>query len=113
MSLIIRIVLIVASVWFTAYILHKVRVAKMHIDDTIFWIFFTLVIFLFGIFPQIPTWMAEVLKIQSPVNFVYLVIIFLLIIKIFALTIKLSKVEVTVQKLVQELALKEVESKEK
>ena len=60
-----------------------------------------------GIFPGIAIFLAKIVGIQSPVNFVYLVVIFLLILRSFMLTIRISWLEERVKNLVEEIAIRE------
>ena len=77
MPTMLRILLIVSSLLTVGYILSRIHKAKMRIQDSIFWIIFALIAVLLAIFPQIVYWMTSMLGIESPVNFVYLVFIFL------------------------------------
>lgn len=107
MSVVLRIILILGSVAFAGYVLGKIRHSKMRIEDSIFWILFSLIIFCFGLFPGLPTLCAELIGIQSPVNFVYLFILLLIIVKCLGLSLKLSKTEATLFRLVQKEAIDE------
>ena len=76
MTMLLRAVLIVVSVATTWMILRKIRTSKMRIEDSIFWIGFFLMLILFSLFPQIVYWMTELAGVQTPVNFIFLFIIF-------------------------------------
>ena len=81
---IIRVCLVLGSLITATYILRRVRLAKVQIEDTIFW-----------------------LRFQSPINFVYIVIIFLLLAKQFFMSIRLSQLDSKVRILTQRVALNE------
>ena len=68
---------------------------------------FSFVLMVIGIFPGIAIFLAKIVGIQSPVNFVYLVVIFLLILRSFMLTIRISWLEERVKNLVEEIAIRE------
>ena len=75
----IRICLIFGSLVTAWYILRRVRQAKVQIEDTIFWLLFSAALLILAIFPGIAYWAANLLGFMSPINFVYVVIIFLLL----------------------------------
>ena len=58
--------------------------------DAFFWIVFSFVLMVIGVFPGIAMFFAKVVGVQSPVNFVYLVVIFLLLLRTFMLTIRMK-----------------------
>lgn len=101
-------VLIIGSVFFCIYVLRKIRYSKFKIDDSIFWIGFSFVLILVSIFPEILTVGAEKLGVVSPVNFVFLIMIFLLLLKIFLLSRNVSELEDKLKQLVQKIAKENV-----
>ena len=105
MSLILRIVLIVVSLFVTAFVIRKIRKTQLHIDDAIYWIFFALILVLLSIFPEIAIWASKLLEIESPANFVFMVMIFLLMLKLFGVAIEFSIQKQRLNRLVQKLAL--------
>ena len=108
-----RAILIMISILTLSYILKKIRDAKLEIEHALFWLGFAGIIFILSIFPSCVYWLTDLLEIQSPVNFVFLAIIFILIIKDFSTTLQLSKLENKVKNLTQEIALREKEKEEK
>ena len=107
MTMLLRAVLIVVSVATTWMILRKIRTSKMRIEDSIFWIGFFLMLILFSLFPQIVYWMTELAGVQTPVNFIFLFIIFVLILRLFRMTVKLSQLETRVRELMMHIAIEE------
>ena len=107
MTMLLRAVLIVVSVATTWMILRKIRTSKMRIEDSIFWIGFFLMLILFSLFPQIVYWMTELAGVQTPVNFIFLFIIFVLILRLFRMTVKLSQLETRVRELTMHIAIEE------
>lgn len=107
MSIYLRIVLFVVSFCVFLYSIYKIRKSQMKIDSVIYWFFFVGLILLLGIFPQIAAWGANLLQVESPVNLVYLVIIFLLIVKVFDLSLKLSQLQYKMSVLVGEIAIRD------
>ncbi len=107
MTMMLRIVLIVVSVFTAALTMRKIRQSKMRIEDSVFWIGFLFLLILFSVFPQIVYWMSDLAGTQTPVNFIFLFVIFVLILRMFRLTVKLSQMETKVRDLVQRLAIEE------
>jgi len=58
-------------------------------------------------FPSIAIFLSGLLGIASPVNFVFLVIIFILMVKCFSLSIYLSQLNDKIKKLSQHIAINE------
>ncbi|WP_294378991.1 DUF2304 domain-containing protein [uncultured Clostridium sp.] len=109
MSNFLRITLIVVSILTFLYIARKLKKSQLQVMDAFFWIVFSFVLMVIGVFPGIAIFLAEIVGIQSPVNFVYLVVIFLLLLRTFMLTIRVSFLEEKVKNLVEEIAIRENE----
>ena len=107
MSNCLRIILIMVSVMTYFYIARKLKKSQLQVMDAFFWIVFSFVLMVIGIFPGIAIFLAKIVGIQSPVNFVYLVVIFLLILRSCMLTIRISWLEERVKNLVEEIAIRE------
>lgn len=105
MSIALRSVLFVASILMLVYMIRKVRKSKVQIEKTVFWIGFGLFIIIISIFPKIMYWCSDLLGIQSPVNFVWITMIFILLVKQFMMTLEISQLETKVRELVEEIAL--------
>ena len=98
MSFYLRILLIVFAVGFCIYVIRKIRKAQMKIEGAIYWIFLAAMLLLLSIF-------ANIIGIESPVNFIYLVIIFMALEKIFSLSVKSSQLEYQISILTAEIAI--------
>lgn len=109
MTLIFRILLIVVSLLTTYYILKRIRQSKLQIEYAIFWILFSGVLIVFSVFPWLVSMFTRMIGMQLPVNFIFLLFIFVLMVKLFFMTIELSTLENKVKDLTQELALEEKE----
>ena len=105
MPLGLRLFLIAGSLLAAVYVLSKIRKNRMSMETSIFWILFSLVLVLLGIFPDIAGWFAGLLGVQSTVNLVYLVIIFLLLVKVFIQDQREARLERQMARLVQTVAL--------
>ncbi|MBO6066422.1 MAG: DUF2304 domain-containing protein [Lachnospiraceae bacterium] len=105
MSLPLRVMLIVASILTGFYIREKLKKSQMQIADVLFWLFFAVALIFMSIFPEAVEWFTDLLGVQSPVNFVFLVVIFLVIIRCFALSVKVSHLEAKLDGLVEDVAV--------
>lgn len=109
MSLGLRIILIILAVITMFSMFSKIRKSQMLIDYTIFWILFSILLVILAIFPQIAFWASSLIGIQSPANFVFALILFILLIKNFMSTIEISTLKTKIKELTQKIALKEHE----
>ena len=107
MTLVFRVILIVVSLFTTYYILKRIRQSKLQIEYAIFWILFSGVLIVFSLFPWLVSMFTRMIGMQLPVNFIFLLFIFVLMVKLFFMTIELSTLENKVKDLTQELALEE------
>ena len=113
MTLTLRLILLMASVLTFAWVFRKIRKAQVVLKDAVFWIISATALVIMGVFPQIVTWASELAGVLSPVNFVFLCIIFVLLIKVFLLSISVSQLEYKLQSLTQHLAIYEKEQEKK
>ncbi len=107
MSIYLRSILFIAAFLTFAFIARKLKKSQLQIPDAFFWIVFSFILLILGMFPGIGIACAELLGVMSAANFIFLVIIFLLIVRCFLLTIRISSLESKVSNLVQELAVRE------
>ena len=105
MPLGLRLFLIAGSLAAAVYVLRRIRKNRMSMENSIFWILFSLVLVLLGFFPDVAGWFAGLLGVQSTVNLVYLVIIFLLLVKVFLQDQREARLERQMTRLVQTVAL--------
>lgn len=106
MTLALRIVLIIFSILTAIFVFRKIYKSQIQISDSLFWIIFCCMLISLSIFPQIANYACKWAGVQSPVNFVFLVIIFLLILKVFLMSFKISELENKLQDFITEYALK-------
>ncbi|MBR2028080.1 MAG: DUF2304 domain-containing protein [Oscillospiraceae bacterium] len=104
--------LLIGSVFTFLFVMRLIRKSAVRIEDTFFWIFFSLIIIILAAFPRIPYRLAAVLGFQSPINLVYLVIIFVLIVNQFLMSLKISKLTIKQKELVQAIAINAKQSKD-
>ena len=106
MSVILRIALLLAALVSAIWIIRRIRSSKVRLEDTFFWVGMAVMLALLGIFPQISYFMAAKLGVQSPANFIFLLMIALLFEKVLTLSIEYSKMEEKYTVLNAELALR-------
>jgi len=105
MSIALRIALIVGAVALVALVIAGVRKSRMRIEDSLFWIVLSLLILLLSIFPYVGYWVSELFSFQSPISFIMLLFIALLIAKCFSLARQVSQLENKVKELTQRVAV--------
>lgn len=105
MTITLRIILLVASVLNCVWIIRRIRKSQAKIEDSVFWVLFSGLLVCMSMFPQIIEWGAAITGVQSTVNFVFLIIIFVLILKIFRLSVKMSQLENKLQTFAQIYAI--------
>ncbi len=109
MTLILRLTLFLGSLCSALFFLSKIRKAKIRIDDTLFWILFAFAGIILSVFPGILSWLADLFGVISPVNLLFLVLLFILIIRNFSLTVKVSQLQMKLNKLGQDWAMRETD----
>lgn len=109
MSVYLRGMLLAASVFTCIYIIRKIRRAQVQAMDMFFWVGMSFLLVCMSIFPSVVLWCAHLFQFESPANFVFLVMIFLLLIRCFLMSVKISRLESRIWMLTQELAVREAE----
>ncbi len=110
MPIYLQCVLIFFSALFLVYVVSQIRKQKVKLDFTFFWILFALFLLIISIFPDLVNFGSKLAGISNHVTFVLVLIIFLLMYKIFSLSLHMTILQQKLEKLVQELALKEKDS---
>ena len=105
MTIGLRVLLIVGSILTCIYVLSKIRKSKMRTENSLFWIMFSFVLVILGLFPGIAIWFARLLGVQSTVNLVFLVVIFFLLIKVFLQDQRAAKIEAQLTQFSQRYAI--------
>ena len=113
MSLCLRILLIVMSLLAAVYAVRQIRKSQMKIENAIYWFMFILIVIVLSVFPELAMILARILGIESPVNLIYLAMIFLLLVKVFSLSVKISQMEYKIGILAQEAGIMKKKYEEK
>jgi len=107
-----RLLLIVGSLFMVSFVLRRIRKSRMHMEDSVFWIFLAVVLVVLSIFPGIVEAAAGWIGVQSPANLVFLVVLFLLLYKLFSLVGKVAMLQRKLTQLAQRYALDENKQEE-
>ena len=83
MTVIFRVILVLVSILTMAFMMRKIRQAKVQIEAALFWVIVALILVVFSLFPAVADACAHLLGIYSTPNFLFLFMIFLLIVKVF------------------------------
>ena len=105
MTTVLRAVLIIVSLLVFFVMMKKIRQAQVKIEDSMFWVLFALLLVVFSIFPGAADWLSDLVGTMSTANFIFMLMIFLLLIKNFAMSLRISQLETKVKELVQRIAL--------
>ena len=111
MDILFRLLLFSVSTGALFFVFNKIRKSQAQIDNAIFWILFMLALVVVSIFPDIIIYVSNWIGIESPANFVFLCIIFILLIKLFHLSLHISKQQYQIQQLAQIIALENLRNK--
>lgn len=107
MNISLRFFLVIGAVLTLYFIIRKIRKSEMETSDSVFWFALSGIFVLLAIFPQIAYACSSFLGFASPSNFVFLVVIAILVMREFSLTLKVARLRIKMNRLVQEIALKE------
>jgi hypothetical protein len=105
MSGILRILLITGAIFNLGFVLIQIRKNKLKIEDSIFWFFLSFILIVLALFPGIVELAANFIGIQSPVNLLYLIVLFVVLTKLFSLTIRISKADEKIKELTQTIGI--------
>ena len=105
MTVIFRVILVIVSILTMAFMMRKIRQAKVQIEAA-------LILVVFSLFPAVADACAHLLGIYSTPNFLFLFMIFLLIVKVFGMTLQMSQMESRQKELVQRIALDQKDREE-
>jgi len=105
--------LVVVSVSFFAYVIRKIRKSQLQIEHAIFWAGIAIVFIIMSVFPELVYGMTRLFGMQAPVNFVFLVMIFLLLLRTFIMSLRMAQLEEKIKNLAQQVAIKNNEMEKK
>lgn len=109
MSIVLRIALILGALFALSIVVRKVRKSKIRIADSVYWVCAAVLLLVLAIFPRIAYFFSDLLGFLSPSNFVFLVVIALILLKLFNLACDVSRLTDKIEQLSQEVALNKKE----
>ena len=113
MSITLRVVLLISALVTMTWIFRKIYKCKVKLGDAIYWFCLSLILVIFASVPQVAYWCTGMIGIQTPVNFIFLFILAIVIEKLFTLSIKVSQLEDKITVLSAEVALRSQEAEKK
>jgi len=113
MSIALRIALVIGAVALTVFVLTGIRKSRMRIEDSLFWVGLSFLILVLSVFPELGIWFSDLLGVQSPVNFVLLFFIAVILAKCFSLARQVSQLENKVKELAQQVAVSKLDHYER
>ena len=108
-----RIALLIICAAALIYVILKIRSSKLNISDSIFWIVTAVVLFLLALFPGIAGFFASLIGIRTPLNFILIVIIGILLFLVFLMSAQLSHQNEKINTLAQHIAFLEFDKKKR
>lgn len=105
MNMGLRIMLIVFSILFLLIIVHRIRSSCVRIIDLFYWIILSIIFIFMAIFSDSIIKLSRAIGFESPINFVFLVVIFLLLWKNFSMSIKMSIMDERFKDAVEEISI--------
>lgn len=109
LPLYLRVLLIIAAFCALGIVSRQVKKEKLLIEDAVFWVVAAIILVIVAVFPDIAINLAYALGFMSASNFVYMVIIGLLLWKVFVCSSEISRLKVKINELAQEIALDHLE----
>jgi len=107
MSAALRVLLVVGAAITLFIVVSRVKKERIQIEDSIFWIVLAALLLLCAIFPGIPTFFSNLFGFMSASNFVFLAVIAILLIKEFSTSAEISKLKHKVNRMAQDIALRD------
>ena len=109
MTITLRIILIVASLFSCFLCVKRIKQAKLKVENSVVWMIGSIILIFMSVFFNVVEWISSKLGFIAPVNFVYLVVIVFLLIQTFINNIKIATLNEKIKDLNHYIALKEYE----
>ena len=112
MTFLLRVFLIVISIAFLLYVLLMVRRDRFLLKYSIVWVIIGILGVIAAVFPEGIVWISKALGFETPVNFIFLVVILFLMVASLVFVAALSKQSLLIKQLVQEFSILKAEQKD-
>lgn len=106
MNGILRLFLAICSAAVLVFVVRKIRKSQFDAIGSLFWLILSAGLLIVAIFPKIAFFFSSLLGIESPANFVFLVLIALLLIREFTLQVEVALLKKKLSLLIQEISLR-------
>ncbi len=100
-----RILLIIFSILFFCIVLRLISKKKIQINNSLFWLFSAVLIFLVALFPNFISFFTKLIGFETTSNFVIGIILTLLLLDTLLLTIYLAEQNKKIVLLIQEVSM--------
>ena len=107
MSDVLRLFLVIGAVVVFLFVIGQIRRARFDARESLFWLCLGAGLIAVALVPGIAYFFSGLLGFQSPSNFVFLVLITLLLARVFALQADVIALRRQLRELVQEIALRD------
>jgi hypothetical protein len=102
-----QIILLAGCIATFFFLIRRIQRAHMQISDSIFWIGLSILLLILALIPDQVDALARMCGVADPTNFVFLIVIFLLLVKLFSVAVKMSRLETRLNSLIQHVAISE------
>ncbi len=113
MSITLRIILVLCSVFSFVLSVKRIKQAKLKVTNSVMWMIGSFILILMSIFSGAVEWVSEKMGFVAPVNFVFFILIGFLLIQVFVDNIRISTLNEKIKELNHYIALSEYEKKQK
>lgn len=111
MGLTLRIIFVVLSILSFALCIKRIKQSRLKITNSVLWILGSFVLILMAIFSEAVSWIATQLGFMATVNFVFFVLIGLLLIQAFVDNIRICTLNEKIKDLNHYIAIQDYENK--
>lgn len=101
------VILVIGALGALFYVVMKIRHGQLATTDAVFWFFFAFALIVAAVFPQCVFFFSDLLKIESPANFVFLCILAIVIFRLLTMSVENASLRNKMNQLVQIVALSE------
>ncbi len=112
MTTILRVEMVLFSIFFLFFVLRTVRKKKLQVQYALIWIVLAIGTFCLAVIPGVAEGLSALVGIETASNFVYLLAILSLLLLTFSLTIIVSKQAQKIKNIIQIVSIKETLKKE-
>lgn len=111
MSPTLRCTVLLCALFVLAFVIRKLRKSKINTPDSIFWLFMSFCFLVNALFPKLAYFFSDLLGFQSPSNFIFLIVIGLMLIRELMIQQEVTELKTKVTQLIEEIALRDHSNK--